>query len=301
MLNYTIIIPHKNIPHLLERCLKSIPQRNDLQIIVVDDNSDKDIPRLKELEGQFPNVEFVFAKNENGRRGAGYARNLGLERAEGKWLIFADADDFFLPDFEKALDEYKDDENEIIYFYVTSVNSDTLQPANRSDPTNNLLKKIQQSNDWDIALRMDAVWAKFIKRTLINEHAILFQEVIGPDDVIFSCKSTVAATKKILSDYELYCVTERQSSLMTDKTIDNQRLWFNVACQAVEFLKFYGKENTVKIGVEYWWLQLYFVNRSRAVLIFPKFMTTVGIKYIFGFWRRCVKNKLKYYIRSNKN
>jgi len=40
MINYSIIIPHKNIPHLLVRCLDSIPQREDVQIIVADDNSD---------------------------------------------------------------------------------------------------------------------------------------------------------------------------------------------------------------------------------------------------------------------
>ena len=38
--NYSIIIPHKNIPELLQRCLDSIPKREDIQIIVVDDNSD---------------------------------------------------------------------------------------------------------------------------------------------------------------------------------------------------------------------------------------------------------------------
>ena len=32
---YSIIIPHKNIPDLLRRCLDSIPQRPDIQIIVV--------------------------------------------------------------------------------------------------------------------------------------------------------------------------------------------------------------------------------------------------------------------------
>lgn len=37
---YTIIIPHKNIPMLLQRMLDSIPQREDLQVIIVDDNSD---------------------------------------------------------------------------------------------------------------------------------------------------------------------------------------------------------------------------------------------------------------------
>jgi len=37
---YSIIIPHKNIPELLIRCIESIPSKNDIEIIVVDDNSD---------------------------------------------------------------------------------------------------------------------------------------------------------------------------------------------------------------------------------------------------------------------
>ena len=36
---YTIIIPHYNIIDLLGRALSSIPDREDIQIIVVDDNS----------------------------------------------------------------------------------------------------------------------------------------------------------------------------------------------------------------------------------------------------------------------
>ena len=39
-INYSIIIPHKNIPELLVRCLNSIPEREDIQVIVVDDCSD---------------------------------------------------------------------------------------------------------------------------------------------------------------------------------------------------------------------------------------------------------------------
>ena len=40
---YSIIIPHKNTPALLVRCVASIPKRDDLQIVVVDDNSDPSI------------------------------------------------------------------------------------------------------------------------------------------------------------------------------------------------------------------------------------------------------------------
>ena len=42
MINFSFIIPHKNTPDLLQKCLDSIPRRDDVQIIVVDDNSDAD-------------------------------------------------------------------------------------------------------------------------------------------------------------------------------------------------------------------------------------------------------------------
>ena len=49
---FSIIIPHKDIPDLLMRCLRSIPVSEDIQVIVVDDNSvgaDTYLERYSEL------------------------------------------------------------------------------------------------------------------------------------------------------------------------------------------------------------------------------------------------------------
>ncbi len=57
---FSIIIPHHNIPDLLGRCLRSIPERDDIQVIVVDDNStdaDTYLERVPELGRK--GVEFV--------------------------------------------------------------------------------------------------------------------------------------------------------------------------------------------------------------------------------------------------
>ena len=79
--NYTIIIPHHNLPHLLYRCLSSIPNRNDIQTIVIDDKSDEQyIQDLKEIESQFVNVSFYYLSECSG---AGKARNIGLKKALG--------------------------------------------------------------------------------------------------------------------------------------------------------------------------------------------------------------------------
>ena len=116
MYDYSIIIPHYNNAHDLARCLASIPQRDDVQVIIVDDNSS---PELVDFE-RFPglgrkNTKVVFSKGEKGK-GPGYARNLGMEKAEGRWIVFADSDDYFLPGFSAALDEYRNDPHDVVFF-----------------------------------------------------------------------------------------------------------------------------------------------------------------------------------------
>ena len=76
------------------RCLDSIPVSEDVQVIVVDDCSpDADSYPQRYPQLSRPYLEFVRT-TRNG--GAGYARNVGLEHAKGKWLMLADADDYFV-------------------------------------------------------------------------------------------------------------------------------------------------------------------------------------------------------------
>lgn len=52
MIKYSIIIPHKNIPECLERCLKTIPWRQDVQVIVVDDGSEEEAVAVLRGDGE---------------------------------------------------------------------------------------------------------------------------------------------------------------------------------------------------------------------------------------------------------
>lgn len=62
----------------------------------------------------FPDVKFLM--NENGNKGAGTCRNIGIDSSDGKWLIFADADDYFMPELYTNLKEYVDKLYDIVYF-----------------------------------------------------------------------------------------------------------------------------------------------------------------------------------------
>ena len=121
---FSIIIPHKGIPDLLMRCLKSIPMSEDIQVIVVDDNSpdaDTYLERYPELSR--PYLEFIRTTKGGG---AGYARNVGLEHAKGKWLLFADADDFYVEDMYDIISSNADSEADVIYFKIESVLSENI-------------------------------------------------------------------------------------------------------------------------------------------------------------------------------
>jgi len=217
MINFSIIIPHKNIPDLLLRCLDSIPRRKDVQIIVVDDNSDDDKIDFANFPGlNDPFVEVILGKNENRRKGAGYARNLGLERAKGKWLLFADADDFFVKGAFESMSIHINSPYEIIYFKSESRNSDTFESANRYKPYNQLIDNFNNGNiDSEDLLRYRYVvpWSKMIKRDFVIRNEIKFDEVIASNDVIFSLLTGYYAKSVTTSNQIIYCITEREGSL----------------------------------------------------------------------------------------
>ena len=58
---YSIIIPHYNIPELLQRCLNSIPDLPSFQVIIVDDCSDGKIVDFRYFPGmERENVKCIF-------------------------------------------------------------------------------------------------------------------------------------------------------------------------------------------------------------------------------------------------
>ena len=212
MINVSIIIPHYNTWDLLSRCIASIPDRDDIQIIVVDDGS----PGQEHYPSSSPelnrhNIELVFLNNN---QGAGRARNEGLARAKGKWLVFADASDLFTAGIEEILDKYLNNTEDILFFRVATAPSDDLSLAYVGDnDTNWLLDYFWRTGD-DTMLRCWHVqpWGKMIKRSLIKENSIYFGETKYSNDVMFSVLANCNASAIKVCDEVFYVVTTRPGS-----------------------------------------------------------------------------------------
>jgi glycosyltransferase involved in cell wall biosynthesis len=284
-INYTIIIPHKNCPPLLQRCLDSIPRQEDVQIIVVDDNSDDTKVDFESFPGLYdPYIETIFTKEG---KGAGYARNVGLERAKGKWLIFADADDYFNSDFSTVLKTYLDDDNEIIFFKIQSVLSGDSNPhINGFNFLNSLIENVREKNNWD-ALKCYFLGpvSKLIKRRLVLDNQIRFQEVSHSNDVLFSLRTAYVAKKIDISFTFFYCVTYNPGSLTWNVSEDSLVVRFHVACESFVFLKTYNVEDYAKYVILTYWLQILKLNYEKALQLYPKLVLTLNNKEdIVNLW-----------------
>ena len=124
----SIIIPHYNSRISLFRLLDSIEWNKLTEVIVVDDNSSSSEFNLIELQKKYPEAKFLI--NHKGK-GAGGARNCGIEKSTGKFLMFADSDDFLLKNYFKTFKDSMREEIEIYYFYPTSYNEVTKKLGTR--------------------------------------------------------------------------------------------------------------------------------------------------------------------------
>ena len=210
---FSIIIPHYDIPDLLMRCLDSIPVREDIQVIVVDDNSpgaDTYLDRYPALSR--PYLEFVRTTKGGG---AGYARNVGLDHAKGKWLLFADADDLFVDDMYDIIRAYADSSADIVFFKEKNVLSDDInQAVQRLAYLNDYIDGyLDTGYDKYLRLRFGQPWAKMIRRELVESHQFRFEEVGFSNDYYFSVCTGYYAREIAASNQVLYIYTYRQESL----------------------------------------------------------------------------------------
>ncbi len=94
----SVVVAAYNTELYIGQCVKSILNQtfSDFELIVVDDGSDD---RTADIIQEFIDQgEFRLRLVRNEHAGAGHSRNTGLDLAQGKYIIFLDADDFFEPD-----------------------------------------------------------------------------------------------------------------------------------------------------------------------------------------------------------
>lgn len=99
MFKISVIVPTYNDEEYLRECIEHIIEQDigfeNIQLIIIDDqSSDNSYEVAMEYAKKYPNNIIVKKTDKNSNSG-GRPRNIGIEYAKGKYLMFSDADDYF--------------------------------------------------------------------------------------------------------------------------------------------------------------------------------------------------------------
>ncbi len=238
----SIIVPHYNTPDSLLRLIGSIPVRDDIEVLVVDDNSDIPDVTFEELRlklSEFPHVQLFL--NDSGVKGAGASRNVALRKAVGKWILFADADDFFLEGLYDKLLPYLESDYDMVYFPPTSMDEATGKVSSRHlyymDLVNSYYNNPSVKTLTALRFGFCTPWSKLVRRSIFYENNISFDEIMVSNDIMCITKCAYYSNSVKAADGTIYCVTRGAKTLTSKKIEENFDTRIDVLIRRYCFLK----------------------------------------------------------------
>ena len=231
----SIITPHYNSAEELRRLVASVPKVDWIEHIVVDDKSTIGVDEMEKLKADMEEAGVLFFTNDSSTKGAGASRNIALDHACGKWLLFADADDFFTEDAFDIVKAYLDSEYDMIYFPPTSRDSTRHVPYAKL--VNTYIEKQDRPSLLSLRFYFAPVVSKLVRRSVVEENAIRHGTSVVANDVMLSTKCAYYAKSFYADPRSIYCITKREGTLTTTKKVENYRVRIDVYCEMCHFVK----------------------------------------------------------------
>lgn len=189
----SVVSPVYNGAKYLEPFLRSVLQQSfpHFELIMVDDGStDSSIEIIKTYQKKDSRIHLIGQNH----KGAGSARNFGISRAKGQYIIFLDCDDWFSEDFFKTMiDRIEADQSDIAICEFFIYNQQTGETEKSAIPeTGN--QKIERTNlVFDIFAPNP--WTKLYRISFLKKNELLFQEIPSCNDWSFAYTSLACAEK----------------------------------------------------------------------------------------------------------
>ena len=205
----SVIVPVYNAEAYLVQTLGSLAAQTlrNIEVICVDDGSTDGSGAICE---RFAKADARFKVLSQANSGAAVARNYGIDKAKGKWLFFADADDFCRPDMlEGLLRRGEECGADVVIAGHYVIDARFALQVNEH--------KVSQANlqaEGAVKCTTDGVdvfsgsctvpWNKLFRRTFVVRNGICFHQIPSSDDVFFSLVSLVKAKRLCFVDKAYY-------------------------------------------------------------------------------------------------
>lgn len=248
MIKVSVIVPVYNTEKYLKKCLDSLVNQtlDDIEIIVINDCSPDNAKKiLSEYEKKYKNIKVIHNKTN---KGIGYNRNLGIEKASGKYIAFVDSDDYVdITMYEKMYNKAEKENLDLVLcnFYKNLEKQDGSLEALVPEFIIPNFKNTTLKDYPDLLLKVNlAPWNKLYRKNLFTAD-VRFPQNLKYEDAIVVIKTMARAKKIGIVDERLnyYLVRSKSETTVMDKRVYDI---FEVTKMMIEELKSHDYYNDIE-------------------------------------------------------
>ena len=186
----SVIIPAYNVEKYVSECLDSVlTTKKDIEVIIIDDGS-KD--RTLSICEDYCKKDCRVAVYTKSNGGVSSARNYGIEKASGDYIIFVDSDDVLLENWDTLLLFLSGDD---IYYFDSNIRE--------MIDKNMMLRYLSGVNDENICIAGSVL--KAFKRSFILVHDLKFREdLINGEDMFFNMEAILLSESYKIIHFQYY-------------------------------------------------------------------------------------------------
>ena len=218
-MKFSIIVPVYNAAAFLNATVSSVLHQTlaDWELLLVDDGSTDGVTGklCDEIAAQDERIRSIHKPNG----GAGDARNYGIDRAQGDYLVFLDSDDLLTLDALSTLDEQLSITSADICefgYKIQRGSQETTELPSGVEYRKSFALSESPSQLLATPSACFAVW----KRSLFTEHSIRFRLAGWGEDLAMTRKMIAKAERIVLIPNVLYCYVIREGSVTTSPDLN---------------------------------------------------------------------------------
>lgn len=217
MPKFSIIIPVYNVERYIKRCLDSVFNQSykDFEVIVVNDGTKDNSMAIVENY----DVKVINQKNQ----GLSVARNTGVKKAKGEYIIFLDSDDYIENDLLKNINESLDNNPDLVRFQIQEVfeNTDDVHVYNEEGFTG--CKGVEAFSKICKYHYVENAWAYAIKRKYYEDNKFQFAPGTIHEDYGLIPLIIIKANIVNSISYVGYNYVQRSGSIMSQKDYEKTK------------------------------------------------------------------------------
>lgn len=214
MIKYSFIVPVYNTEKYLKKCLDSLVNQTykDFEIIVVNDGStDKSSNIISKYQKKYKNIIVIDKENE----GLSMARNRGVQKSSGKYIIFVDSDDYVSNKLLEEVDK-KIDDSDILRFQIATEDEDYTKINEYHEEGFESMYGYDAFKNLSSYHFVEPAWCYVIRKNYYIENKFSFKKGVYHEDFGLIPYVIYKARKVKSIDFIGYYYIQRNGSIMNN-------------------------------------------------------------------------------------